>query len=221
MKPMLWALRSELKLLALWLVNGVPLELGIRLRRWLLPRFFLRFGRSSLVQSGLRVRNPELVSIGNHCNFGPNVFITGGGGVTIGDWVGFGPDVKIWSVNHRFDDPDRPWQLQGWDQRPVVIEDDVWLGANVFVVPGVSIGRGAIVAACSVVNKSIPAFAVAAGNPVRVVGWRRHPDVAAAGPAAQVADAGQSASGDAPSTTNGEPRSGAPHHVNGSPQALA
>lgn len=221
MKPMLWALRSELKLLALWLINSAPLGLGIRLRTWLLPRFFLRFGRLSVVQSGLRVRNPELVSIGSHCNFGHNVFITGGGGVSIGDWVGFGPDVKIWSVNHRFDDPDRPWQLQGWDKRPVVIEDDVWLGANVFVVPGVSIGRGAIVAACSVVNKSIPAFAVAAGNPVRVVGWRRHPGVAAVGTPAPGADAGQCAPGDTSSMSIDEPRSGALHRVNGNSRALA
>lgn len=172
----MWSLLDEFRVLALLVVTTMPLSVGVWLRRWLLPRFLKRFGRSGLVQSGLRVTNPERVAIGDNCNFGQNVFITGGGGVTIGDWVGFGPDVKIWSVNHRFDDANRPWQLQGYDMREVVIEDDVWLGANVFVMPGVAIGRGAIVSAGSVVNKSIPAFALVAGNPARVVGWRRHPD---------------------------------------------
>jgi len=93
----------------------------------------------------------------------------------------FGPDVKVWSVNHRFDDPDTPWQLQGWEAKEVVIEDDVWLGANVFVMPGVIIHKGAIISAGTVVNKSIPAFALVAGNPGRVVGWRkRRADAAAA-----------------------------------------
>ena len=92
----------------------------------------------------------------------------------------FGPDVKVWSVNHRFDDPDTPWQLQGWEAKEVVIEDDVWLGANVFVMPGVIIHKGAIISAGTVVNKSIPAFALVAGNPGRVVGWRKRPAAAAA-----------------------------------------
>ncbi len=179
MKRLIWNLRDELKLLLLLVVTATPLSAGLWLRRWLLPRFLGRFGGNGLVQAGLRVTNPERIVIGDHCNFGQNVFITGGGGVTIGNWVGLGPDVKIWSVNHRFDDPGRPWQLQGWDMREVIIEDDVWLGANVFVMPGVTIGRGAIVSAGSVVNKSIPAFALVAGNPARVVGWRQHPDVSA------------------------------------------
>jgi acetyltransferase-like isoleucine patch superfamily enzyme len=91
--------------------------------------------------------------------------------------VGLGPDVKVWSVNHRFGDSDRPWLLQGSDYHEVVIEDDVWLAANVFVMPGTTIGRGAIVAAGSVVNKSIPPYALFAGNPGRVVGWRKRPDM--------------------------------------------
>src|SRR5690606_13730549 len=103
-------------------------------------------------------------------------FINGGGGVTIGEWVGIGPDSKIWSVNHRFEDPETPLLLQGYEKQPVVIEDDVWLGANVFIAPGVTIGRGTIVAAGSVVNKNIPAFALVCGNPGRVIGWRKKPE---------------------------------------------
>jgi maltose O-acetyltransferase len=180
-----WTLGAEFKDLVLWFLAHVPTGVGVWLRGRALRLFFERLGERTIVQAGMRVTNPEKVSIGAHCNFAQGVFITGGGGVTIGDWVGFGPDVKIWSVSHRFDDPDRPWLQQGWETKPVVIEDDVWLGANVFVMPGITIGKGAIVSACALVNKSIPAFALVAGNPARVVGWRKRPvDTDAPGPAA-------------------------------------
>ncbi|MBK6388079.1 MAG: acyltransferase [Rhodoferax sp.] len=148
------SLRNEIKRLVLWFVGEFPVARCLLARA--LPSLF--------------------VSIGSNCSFGQDVFITGGGGVRIGDWVGLGPDVKIWSVNHRFDDANRPWMLQGWNHSEVVIEDDVWLAANVFVMPGTTIGRGAIIAASSVVNKSVPAYALFAGNPGRVVGWRKRPE---------------------------------------------
>jgi maltose O-acetyltransferase len=175
LKRRYWSVRSELAQLALWAVCWVPTALGERLRALVLPWFLKRLGARSVIQRGLRITNPERVSIGADCNFAQDVFIAGGGGVSIGDWVGLGPDVKVWSVNHRFDDPDRPWRLQGWELKPVVIEDDVWLGANVFVMPGVTIRRGAIVAAGSVVNKNVAPYALVAGNPVRLVGWRKRP----------------------------------------------
>lgn len=158
------------------LLAGLPLRTGVWIRARVMRRFFASMGEDTVIQAGMRVTNPEKIAIGSHCNFARGVFITGGGGVTIGDWVGFGPDVKVWSVNHRFDDPDRPWLLQGWEMKPVVIEDDVWLGANVFLMPGVTIGKGAIVSACAVVGKSVPAYSLVAGNPARVVGWRKKPE---------------------------------------------
>ena len=126
----------------------------------------------NIPQSGIKIGRDSLI--------GEYSVIRGQGGVEIGDWVGCGPDVKIWSVNHRFEDPDRPWLLQGWDKKPVRIEDDVWLGAGVFVMPGITIGKGAIISACALVNKSIPPYALVAGNPARVVGWRKRPEDAPA-----------------------------------------
>jgi len=179
-KRLWWELRSECKVLALWFLAAIPGGLGIRLRRRLMRFFLKRLGERTVLQSGLRITNPESVSIGANCNFAQGIFITGGGGVEIGDWVGCGPDVKIWSVNHRFEDPDRPWLLQGWEKKPVRIEDDVWLGAGVFVMPGITIGKGAIISACALVNKTIPPYALVAGNPARVVGWRKRPEDAPA-----------------------------------------
>lgn len=175
LKERYWQLCHEAKLFVLWFICEFPLGPGAWLRAHFLPLFLERLGDKTIVQHGFRIVTPENVSIGANCNFAQGVFITGGGGVRIGDWVGVGPDVKIWSVNHRFDDVTCPWLLQGFNKKEVIIEDDVWLAANVFVMPGVTIGRGAIVSACSVVSKSIPPYALFAGNPGRVVGWRKAP----------------------------------------------
>ena len=170
-----WQIRAEGEPLTLWFLAKIPGRLGVWIRSIAMRRFLKHLGKNTVFQLGLRITSADQVSVGSNCNFAQGVFIAGGGGVLIGDWVGFGPDAKVWSVNHRFDDPDRPWQLQGWTKKPVVIEDDVWLAANVFVMPGVTIGKGAIISAGTVVNKSIPAYAVVSGNPGRVVGWRKKP----------------------------------------------
>ena len=179
MKSLFWSLREEIRAAILSLLTWLPTGLGVIARRRLLRHFLGCVGANARILSGLRLTNPEKIRIGSNCNFNHNVYIAGGGEVTIGDWVGFGPDAKIWSVSHRFDDPDSPWQKQGWIRNPVIIGDDVWVAANVFVMPGVTIGHGAILSAGSVVNKSIPSFAIVAGNPARVIGWRR-PQVSAA-----------------------------------------
>jgi acetyltransferase-like isoleucine patch superfamily enzyme len=173
LKGIWWSLGVELKAFSLLVVVSVPLDVGILVRKAFMRFFLAEVGRGTTFQSGFCVTNPEKVSVGANCTFARNVFITGGGGVRIGDWAGFGPDVKIWSVNHRYTDPDKPYQTQGWDLKPVEIGEDVWLGANVFVMPGVNIGRGAIVSACTVVARSVPPYAIVAGNPGRIVGWRK------------------------------------------------
>lgn len=171
-----WTLRVELRELVLWLVCALPAGSGIWLRARLLPRFFASFGTGTVIQENFRVTTPARIHVGRSCNFGRGVFLTGGGGITIGDHVGIGPDSKVWSVNHRFADPDVPWLEQGYDEAAVVVEDDVWIGANCFVMPGTTIGRGAILSAGTVLMKSVPPCAIVAGNPGRIVGWRRHPD---------------------------------------------
>jgi len=64
---------------------------------------------------------------------------------------------------------DVPMQLQGLYSKRTIIEDDVWIGWNSIVLPGVKIGRGAIIGACSVVTKDVAPFMVAAGNPAKII----------------------------------------------------
>ena len=82
-----------------------------------------------------------------------------------------GPGVRIHATNHSAD-LHLPMMLQPLREADVVIEDDVWLGANVIVTSGVRIGRGAIVAAGAVVTKDVPPYAIVGGVPAKVLRMR-------------------------------------------------
>lgn len=110
------------------------------------------------------------IKIGDRSELGCNCLIYGG--VTIGKNVLMGPDVKIITRNHNFSDLNTPIQEQGDFESPVLIEDDVWLGANVIILPGVKINKGSIVAAGAVVRSEVPAFSIVGGVPAKVIGRR-------------------------------------------------
>lgn len=94
----------------------------------------------------------------------------GGAGITIEDDVMMGSGVHLYVNNHRFDSPDIPIIDQGhYVSEPVLLKKGCWLGANVIVLPGVTIGENSVVGAGSLVTKSIPAGVLAAGNPARVI----------------------------------------------------
>jgi maltose O-acetyltransferase len=81
-----------------------------------------------------------------------------------------GPDVVIHTRNHRHDRIDIPMCQQGFgEMKPVIIEDDVWLGERVIILPGVTIGKGSIIGAGAVVAKNVPPYSIAVGNPALVV----------------------------------------------------
>lgn len=91
------------------------------------------------------------------------------GPVKIGNDVRLAQNVVLSGLNHNYQEIDSPIHTQGVSTHPIIIEDESWLGANVVVVPGVTIGKHSIVAAGSVVTKSVPAYSVVAGNPARVL----------------------------------------------------
>lgn len=136
----------------------------------------IEIGSNTLVMHGavLHVYNfrdlPHAgIKIGRDSLVGEYSIIRGQGGVQIGDRVYTSPFTQIIAVNHVFDNPDLPFVQQGITAEGIVIEDDVWLGANAIVTDGVHIGRGAVVAAGAVVTKDVPAHAVVAGVPARII----------------------------------------------------
>lgn len=109
------------------------------------------------------------IKIGCDTLIGEYNVLRGQGGITIGNRVYTSPLVQLLAVNHRFDDPDRPFVEQGITAKGIIIEDDVWVGAGAIVTDGVRIGKGAVVAAGSLVNRDVRAHTVVAGVPAAVL----------------------------------------------------
>jgi acetyltransferase-like isoleucine patch superfamily enzyme len=145
------------------------------LRRVLFRLMFRRLGAGGLIDYKTYFRYPSKMSIGNHsyinhgcCFYGSSL---DGIEIVVGDDVALGPHVKIFTATHDY---------STYDLKDVAasvrVEDNAWVGGGTIILPGVTIGRGAIIGAGSVVTKDVAAFSVAVGNPARVVRTR---DVAA------------------------------------------
>ena len=91
------------------------------------------------------------------------------GPVHIGNDIRLAQNVVLSGLNHNYEAIDTPIHKQGVTVNPIVIEDECWIGANVVIVPGVTIGKHSIVAAGSIVTKDIPHHSVVAGNPAKVI----------------------------------------------------
>lgn len=115
-----------------------------------------------------RMRREGLLAIGHHSRINRSCCLDARGGLSIGNNVSISPDVVILTMEHLKDDPDFATVT-----RPVRIEDYVWIGMRAMVMPGVTIGRGAVVAAGAVVTRDVEAGAVVGGIPARPIGQRR------------------------------------------------
>lgn len=91
----------------------------------------------------------------------------------IGKHVMMAPECQIWTINHNTEIiPGQAWPSGNRPEKPVIIDDGVWLGSRVIILPGVHIGEGAIIGAGAVVAKDIPPYAIAVGNPAKVIKYR-------------------------------------------------
>jgi acetyltransferase-like isoleucine patch superfamily enzyme len=110
----------------------------------------VRIGGGSFLNLGVMIAAQDLVEIGEHCMLANGCFVS--------------------DANHRHDDPQKPITWQGFEsKRPTRIGDNCWLGANVVVTSGVSIGERSVIGANSVVTRDVEPFSVAAGSPARVI----------------------------------------------------
>lgn len=129
-------------------------------------RFFL--GRQSVIESYCCINNAVGdVVIGNHTRIGIHNTIIGP--VCIGNHVNLAQGITVTALNHNFEDITKRIDEQGISTKPVIIGDDVWIGANAVVLPGVTIGRHCVVAAGAVVTKDVPDHSVVGGVPAKIL----------------------------------------------------
>ena len=125
------------------------------------------FGKSSWIASTFNCDYGKNIFMGANITLNYNVTILDIRKVSIGDNTMIGPGTMITTVGHPLSPKGRR-NHQGY-AKPVTIENDVWIGGNVVILPGVRIGQGSVIGAGSVVTKDIPAFSVAVGSPARVI----------------------------------------------------
>ena len=126
-------------------------------------RYQLRWHKNRvMLSSGVKVICPERVAMGQDILVANRCWLQAAGGLTFGNRVMLGPDVKLLTSNHELD-------TLLTVNAPIVLEDEVWIGAGSIVLPGVRVGRGAVVAAGAVVTKDVAPYTVVGGIPARKI----------------------------------------------------
>lgn len=174
-KPTGYRLRDYLVLGSFFLFYGFvkyfPSPFGDLLRYVMIKPFIGRIGIVR-VYEGVTLWYPYRVYWGNNISLNEWVFIDGFGGVEIGNNVRIAHRSTILSSDHTYARRDIPIYKQAILASRTVIEDDVWIGANVVIMPGVHIAKGAIVAAGSVVTKDVSSYSIVGGVPAKVISMR-------------------------------------------------
>lgn len=146
-----------------------------RLAKRLCAAKFAHFGEGSSVRPGVYAVACKKITLGKFVTLRPGTMLhadprEGGAGITVEDKVLIGSSVHIYVDTHAFDNPDIPIYDQGfYDSKPVVLKEGCWIGANTVILPGVTVGKNAVVGAGSIVTKAVPDYAVVAGNPAKIL----------------------------------------------------
>jgi maltose O-acetyltransferase len=136
-------------------------------RQTILHRLLGQIGQNSIIEPPFFCSYGQNIYLGDHVFLNISCTILDCNEVRIGHHVMLGPAVQIYTAAH---DLRAEARIQGWEvAKPIVIEDNVWIGGGAILLPGVRIGRNAVVGAGSVVSRSVPANTAVAGNPARVI----------------------------------------------------
>jgi len=137
-------------------------------RIFVYKRFFrVSMGKKVVIYGGAEIRSPSLLSIGDYSIVGHSAILDARNGIEIGRNVNLSTGVWIWTLEHDPQDPE--FKTKGGK---VIIKDYAWISCRTIILPGVTIGEGAVVAAGAVVTKDVPDYAIVSGVPAAVIGTR-------------------------------------------------
>lgn len=159
------------------LITRMHIAIADYFERRRLYKFYSTFGcvgRNVHIRNNPSVSSTNKLVVGDNVWIGDNFYARAEGGITIGSGTIISRNVEIWTSNHNYDADDLT--MVPYDKRmickPVVIGENVWIGTRVILIPGVSIGEGAVIGAGSVVTKDVPPCAVVGGNPAKILKYR-------------------------------------------------
>jgi len=155
----------EFEVFLLHLVGFLPSH---HLRRFFYRLAGIKIGKGSTIHMGARFYDPRNIKIGEDSIIGEGVVLDGRDKLIIGNHVDIASEVIIYNSEHDINDP---FFLA--KNAPVIIEDYVFIGPRAIILPGVKIGKGAVVAAGAVVTKDVPPFAIVGGVPAKIIGERK------------------------------------------------
>lgn len=161
----IWNIILEIEIGILHSVGHIPFH---TVRRLMYRLGGIKIGHGSTLHMGARFYNPRNIVIGQDTIIGEGVVLDGRDRLIVGNHVDFASQVMIYNSKHDIDD-----EYFSPVNAPVVIEDYVFVGPRAMIMPGVKVGKGAIIAAAAVVTKDVPAYAIVAGVPAKVIGERK------------------------------------------------
>jgi maltose O-acetyltransferase len=160
---------SQVEALVVWLVGGLPGVPGFALRTFAYALLFKRLGGFAWIQPGVTFVQSNRLRIGAHFGVNTGSYLNAIGGLTIGDYVLIGSNVTISSGRHPIEGRMPPVFARPAVPDPIVIEDDVWIGAGAVIMPGITLRRGTVIGANAVVTKDTEEYAVMVGIPARKI----------------------------------------------------
>lgn len=159
-------LSSSLKFLLLQYIGKIPSR---RIRLYFYRNHYgMKIGVDTVICNSCEIRSPEKISIGDNCAIGDQCVLDGRAGLAIGNNVNLSTAAWLWTNQHNPQDPD--W---GVKSAPIIIKDYAWVSSRASVLPGITIGEGAVVAAHAVVTKDVEPYTIVGGVPARKIGERR------------------------------------------------
>ena len=159
----------EFQVFILHVVSAFPCHIT---RRFFYRIAGVKIGKGSTIHTGARFYEPSNVSIGNDTIVGENAVLDGRDLLTIGNHVDVATDVMFYNSEH-----DVEHEFFSARNAPITIEDYVFIGPRAIILPGVKIGKGAVVAAGAVVTKEVPPYAIVGGVPAKIIGERKNKDL--------------------------------------------
>ena len=160
---------TQIEALLIWIFGSLPGLIGFIFRNIFYRFLFKKLIGFAWIQPNVQFTETRKLKIGRFFGINSGSYINAVGGITIGDYVLIGSNVTISSGQHPIDGIDQPIFSRAVIPKEIIIEDDVWIGAGAVIMPGITLRKGTVVGACSVVTKTTEEYSVVVGAPARKI----------------------------------------------------